>query len=558
MPRAGVSSGGMQEALIADEYRAPAVRTRGLRIVAADPLRDDPRMKRRLSYAYCGSMVCVGLCFGAQGPATLALAEQCGIVRNALSGENTATTPRDVTKLDEMGIATSLDAIAGIAGTLLGGWLVDRLPLRWHWVLCVYMLWQGLAFSSWTVVTSFPQLIAASVAWGFASTMPSLSTQAAMTWVWGADVAPWMQLNNAAFGLGSLIAPLLVSLELRERDSFHWTYRAVGLLNLCVAFVTLPYPTPRPAAADGSDEPLELVVIDEDRSRAWEGNKRASTSAWVDVNNVPLKGIAGRLLRAIDIDTTDRKKWMPQLKMYCVFYPWFFVYVATEIGFSAWVSPYATLRGLASEADAAMLTSTYYGAFTVTRLLSAAPFARRFSSRKILWSALVGSFVSLCVLLLTLAPLPAPAGVVVLWVGSSAFGACQGPLWPAMMSLLSEEYGLELRTTHTALVLVMSKCGIAAEQMLLSTLLGSDATSWLFLPSLILLVLATAGLQCLLFFWALPQCGMELKPWRDASKVKTALTPRAAAAAVVAVAPVGAGAGAPAVGESWRQGDRIH
>ena len=147
----------MHAALIADECSPRPRRTAGLQIVAVDPLLDDPRMKRRLSFAYCGCMLCVGLCFGAQGPAALALAEQRGIVHNALSGENTAGTPRDVTKLGEMGIATSLDAIAGIAGTLLGGWLVDRKPLRWHWVLCGYMVWQGVAFSSWTIRPSQPR-----------------------------------------------------------------------------------------------------------------------------------------------------------------------------------------------------------------------------------------------------------------------------------------------------------------------------------------------------------------------------------------------------------------
>lgn len=517
----------MHAALIADECSPRPRRAAGLQIVAVDPLLDDPRMKRRLSFAYCGCMLCVGLCFGAQGPAALALAEQCGIVHNALSGENTAGTPRDVTKLGEMGIATSLDAIAGIAGTLLGGWLVDRKPLRWHWVLCGYMVWQGVAFSSWTIVSSFPQLVVASVAWGFASTLPSLSTQAAMTWIWKGDVAPWMQLVNAAFGLGSLIAPAVVSLELRERDSFHWTYRAIGLLGVCVAFISLYFPTPHPAAADLPSEPLELLVLDEDRSRAWTGDSRA----WVDVNSVPLTGVAGRLLRAMGIDTTKRSKWVPQVKMYTVFYLWFVVYVASEIGFTAWISPYATLQGFASEANAAMLTSIYYGAFTTTRLLSAAPpLARRISARWLLWSALAGSLASLCLMLLLLVPLPSSLHVGILWFGSSALGACQGPLWSAMLSLLSEEYGMELRTTHTALVLVMCKCGIAGEQLLASRLLASESTSWLFLPSLVCLLLATGALQWLLFFWALPQCSDINDGASVSRKVASPSTPAGTAA----------------------------
>lgn len=132
-----------------------------------------------------------------------------------------------------------------------------------------------------------------------------------------------------------------------------------------------------------------------------------------------------------------------------------------------------------------------YGCFTVTRLLSAV-LSKRVSSRRLLWITLGGSLASLCFLLLTLVPLSKPVRTAVIWVGSGVFGACEGPLWPAMMSLLTEELGLELRTTHTvsdlpllhsmiplfmphftlfhssllycsstcqALVLVMSKCG---------------------------------------------------------------------------------------------------
>ena len=104
-------------------------------------------MKRRLSFIYCFSMVCVGLCFGAQGPATLALAEQSGVVSNALTGEDTPAHPRDVSRLGQMGIANGADAMAGIFGALLWGSLVHTLTTggsrwSWHWVLCIYMIWQ--------------------------------------------------------------------------------------------------------------------------------------------------------------------------------------------------------------------------------------------------------------------------------------------------------------------------------------------------------------------------------------------------------------------------------
>jgi hypothetical protein len=52
----------------------------------------------------------------------------------------------------------------------------------------------------------------------------------------------------------------------------------------------------------------------------------------------------------------------------------------------------------------------------------------------------------------------------------------------------------------------MTKCGIAGEQLLASALLASKSTSWMFLPSLVCLLLATSALQWLFCFWALPQC----------------------------------------------------
>ena len=54
---------------------------------------------------------------------------------------------------------------AGVAAGLLGGWLVDR-SRRWHILLALYLLWQGMSVLSFTVVTNFNQLLLASLAWG--------------------------------------------------------------------------------------------------------------------------------------------------------------------------------------------------------------------------------------------------------------------------------------------------------------------------------------------------------------------------------------------------------
>eukprot|EP00041_Stephanoeca_diplocostata_P034664 m.1194045 g.1194045 ORF g.1194045 m.1194045 type:complete len:154 (-) comp24559_c0_seq9:2097-2558(-) len=48
-----------------------------------------------------------------------------------------------------------------------------------------------------------------------------------------------------------------------------------------------------------------------------------------------------------------------------------------------------------------------------------------------------------------------------------------GPMWPAMMSTITEDYGFELQATHTALVLCSSKIGIFCCQLLFAYLLAN-------------------------------------------------------------------------------------
>ena len=285
-------------------------------------------------------------------------------------------------------------------------------------------------------------------------------------------------------------------------------YLGIGVTNIVVAFMSLPFPTPRAAGAASN----QSAAAQQSRAAAAAKLTHSINTADAPAELNPFGALLSPLLATAGITT-----W-PLLRLYAVFYVWFLFYCATEIGcghqqlshgvpgcshsshslyscarclcrtdldrcgseltctsvccvlcavccvtrgrFSAWVSPYATLVGLASEADAALLTTVYYGTFTVTRVL-AAPLSAVLSSRNTLWFSMAGSMFSLLLMLLLL-PFGEKA-VSVLWIGAALFGAFEGPLWPAMLSLLSEEYGLELRATQTAMVLVMAKFGIFSE-----------------------------------------------------------------------------------------------
>ena len=46
---------------------------------------------------------------------------------------------------------------------------------------------------------------------------------------------------NAGFGVGSLVAPVLVSWDLAKYDSFHHAYWAIAVANICCGIPLLRY-----------------------------------------------------------------------------------------------------------------------------------------------------------------------------------------------------------------------------------------------------------------------------------------------------------------------------
>lgn len=92
-----------------------------------------------------------------------------------------------------------------------------------------------------------------------------------------------------------------------------------------------------------------------------------------------------------------------------------------------WIYTYATATGLSNEAQAAYLTSLFWGTFTAGRLLSI-PLVRRFPPRAMLIVAWSGCLISVGgMVLLGDAPL-------VLWLGTVGVGFSMASIFPTMIS----------------------------------------------------------------------------------------------------------------------------
>jgi FHS family Na+ dependent glucose MFS transporter 1 len=106
----------------------------------------------------------------------------------------------------------------------------------------------------------------------------------------------------------------------------------------------------------------------------------------------------------------------------------FFLYVGAEIGYGNWVFTYAVETGLTNSTMGAYLTSAYFGAFTLGRLLGI-PIASRVRPRTVLFADLLGCIVSLSIVLLF------RNSLVALWVGTLGLGFANASIFPTMLNL---------------------------------------------------------------------------------------------------------------------------
>jgi FHS family Na+ dependent glucose MFS transporter 1 len=94
----------------------------------------------------------------------------------------------------------------------------------------------------------------------------------------------------------------------------------------------------------------------------------------------------------------------------------FFVFtVGMEIGFGNWIYTFSSTLHLASETGAAYLTSAFWGAFSVGRLIGIKT-SSILKSQTILLTDLAGCLLAFAVLLLW------PASIIALWVGTILMG----------------------------------------------------------------------------------------------------------------------------------------
>jgi FHS family Na+ dependent glucose MFS transporter 1 len=212
-----------------------------------------------------------------------------------------------------------------------------------------------------------------------------------LQWTHGAKAGPFVNALHFFFGLGAFLSPFLLGLLLSAGAAYSDVYTLLALFDISVGAAVLFRLSP--------PQPPQMAH----REAGATGTQRSYLAPIV---------VAAMLF--------------------------LFFYVSAEITFGGWLYTYAVKLGLADAARAAYLTSLFWLAFTLGRLISI-PVAVRFSSAHVLVAALTGSAAFLVLLVVF------PASPEVTWLSVAGIGFSMAPIWPSGYNLAVQSIHLTAR-----------------------------------------------------------------------------------------------------------------
>jgi FHS family Na+ dependent glucose MFS transporter 1 len=331
----------------------------------------------RLTVAYFAAFVFLGLTTGSLGPTLPSLVEQTQVGLSAISYLFTARS-------------------AGyLFGSVLSGKLFDR--RSGNPILAAMLFTTSVMMALIPLAPTLWLLLIVMLILGAAESGLDVGANTLLGWVHGTRVGPFMNAMHSMFGVGALIAPLIVAQTLSFRLPATHSYLFLALLLMPVSLVFLRLPSPIQTArvvvgGHAAAKPQQVLLI-------------------------------GSFL---------------------------FLYVGAEVGFAGWIYTYATSLRLSDASTSAYLTSVFWGALTLGRMLTI-PIAARISPEFVLTSSLAGCLVSLVLILAS------PSSFTAVCAGTICLGISMASIFPTTLSLAGR--GMKLTGLVTGWFIVAASGG---------------------------------------------------------------------------------------------------
>lgn len=327
--------------------------------------------------AYYLSFIILGMTTAASGPSLLKLAD------HTASG------------LDRISLIFIFSSLGYVLGSYFGGRAYDRFP--GHKLMAMTLLVIAVASIMIPVSTTLIVLLLAMFLTGLASGILDVGCNTLLLWTHKEKSGPFMNGLHFFFGVGSLIAPLLLAQILLRTNDIYWLYYSFAIFSLPIMIWLWLLPEP-----------------------AHNVHKDAQASSTFPVVPVILIVIL------------------------------FLLYVGLELGFGNWIYTYALTLKLGTTVTAAYLTSAFWGSFTLGRLLGIWVSTRLRAHTTILVD-LIGCTISTIIIMLW------KESSVALWIGTFGLGLSMASIFPNIMMLAGER--MQITGAITGWFLVGSGAG---------------------------------------------------------------------------------------------------
>jgi FHS family Na+ dependent glucose MFS transporter 1 len=338
--------------------------------------------KGALTAAYFAAFVGLGLAGAVLGPTLPGLAEQ------TQSG------------LSEVSFLFTAIALGYLAGSLFGGRQYDRVP--GNLLMAAGLLGVASTLAMAPLFTQLWVLIPIVVILGMTQGAVDVGGNTLIVWVHGRKVGPYMSGLHFFWGLGAFLSPIVVGQALLLAGDIAWAFWMLAALLLPVAIWLLRLPSPTMVEA----APAGVV-----HSPATDRPARGTSERTVVLLVVLL----------------------------------LFLFVGAEAGFGGWIYSYALALDLTSATGAAYLTSAFWGALTVGRLLGI-PISSRVRPRWILLADALGCLVSAGILILW------PTSQTAAWMGTTGMGLFMASIFPVALTLAERRVAITGKITGWFLV----------------------------------------------------------------------------------------------------------
>lgn len=279
--------------------------------------------------------------------------------------------------LDRISLIFVFSSLGYLVGSFIGGRAYDRMP--GHKIMSVSLMMLGIVFAMIPLSSTLNLLLLFVTLTGFAIGILDVGCNTLLLWLHGEKAGPFINGLHFFFGVGSFIAPLLLAKVLLMTGGIVWLYwvLTISCLPIAIWLWLMPESSTHMHSEEIQNTPLPLTPL-----------------------------------------------------LFCVLL--FLLYVGLELGFGNWVYTYAVTLGLGTTITAAYLTSAFWGAFTIGRLLGIW-IAARARAQTIMFIDLVGCAISTLIIMLWM------ESSLALWIGTIGLGLFMASIFPTIFMFAGEK-----------------------------------------------------------------------------------------------------------------------